>query len=269
MIDCHIHTNYSPDGHVSPEAVIKYAIKLGLKHIAIADHMDIDGAVIGNTPPQLPDNIAGYLATIKKLKHKYADKIYVAAGIEAGWSKDGETTVTAVLKKHSPDYIINSVHAVDGIDCYFAPYYENQAKLGNDRNAVYNRFYETIIESMDCSYHYHTVAHLDYIVRTAPYHDKIFKYKEFAPVLDRLLKKIIDYDKILEYNSSSYVACLVMPQIFERYYSFGGRKICFSSDAHTLERIGEKYIETAKIILDIGYDHWTIIQNEKTVKLPL
>jgi len=267
MIDCHIHTTYSPDGNVSPETVIKHAIKLRLKHIAIADHLDIDGATIGGVVPPLPDKIAIYIDTLKKLKQKYADKIYVSIGIEAGWSKSGEKETSAILKKHTPEYVINSIHSVDGIDCYWRTYFENQADIGNNRDTVYTRYFEAITESLDCPYPFHAVAHFDYIVRNAPYPDKIFKYTEFAPVLDKLLKKIIAYDKILEYNSSSYVAPLIMPQIFERYYALGGRKICFSSDAHTLDRIGDKYNEATKIMRDIGYKFWTVIQDTKPIKI--
>jgi len=42
LIDLHVHTNIS-DGSFSPEEVVRYAIKKGLKAIAITDHDSMEG----------------------------------------------------------------------------------------------------------------------------------------------------------------------------------------------------------------------------------
>ncbi|MCL2370340.1 MAG: histidinol-phosphatase HisJ family protein [Firmicutes bacterium] len=267
MIDCHIHTKFSPDCNTPPEAVVRQAIKFGLTHIVIADHMDINGATIAGGGGDLPHNAAKYIQTIQDLKSRYKDEIYVSLGVEAGYSSAGAKATADVIKNYPFEYIINSIHIVDGIDCYWESYFKAQAKIGRHRDTVYNRYYETIAESLDCPYPYNAVAHPDYIVRNAPYPNKIFEYSEFAPILDTILKKMIDQDKILEFNTTSYITPLVMPQIFERLYKLGGRKICFSSDAHTTERIGDKYPLACQIMRDIGYKYWTVIQNNKTIEL--
>lgn len=265
MIDCHLHTSFSGDGEVSPHNMILKAIDLGIKHIAITDHMDIDGATIG-VHPHLPHNVGKYLSTLSSLKQKYRDRIYVAVGVEAGWSKGGEALTKQIIDSNPFEYIINAIHTVDGIDCYHTEYFLEQAKLGRGRDEVYNRYYETILESLDAPYPFHAVAHLDYIVRNAPYADKIYKYCEFAPILDRLLNKIICLDKILEYNTTSYTTPLVMPQVFERYYALGGRKITFASDSHYLHNIAKNYNDAARVLKNIGFEYFTVLQDGKQIR---
>lgn len=45
-IDLHIHSSYSPDGISDPKMIVRYAKKLGLEGIAIADHNQIKGSLI-------------------------------------------------------------------------------------------------------------------------------------------------------------------------------------------------------------------------------
>ena len=42
MFDFHIHTDVSYDGHTTGEAVVRAAVKAGLKEICFTDHLDYD-----------------------------------------------------------------------------------------------------------------------------------------------------------------------------------------------------------------------------------
>ena len=42
MFDYHVHTSYSPDSQMLMETACSRAVELGLKEIAITDHIDID-----------------------------------------------------------------------------------------------------------------------------------------------------------------------------------------------------------------------------------
>lgn len=44
-LDIHIHSSHSNDGTVSPKEILKYAKKIKLDGIAIADHNDIEGSL--------------------------------------------------------------------------------------------------------------------------------------------------------------------------------------------------------------------------------
>ena len=42
LSDYHVHSSFSGDSSVSPEAVIEQAISHGLQHLCLTDHMDYD-----------------------------------------------------------------------------------------------------------------------------------------------------------------------------------------------------------------------------------
>ena len=43
-VDLHMHTHFSPDSEMSPEALVKRCLKIGLDCIAVTDHNTIEGA---------------------------------------------------------------------------------------------------------------------------------------------------------------------------------------------------------------------------------
>jgi len=254
MIDCHLHTSFSPDSDTAPEALIERAIELGLKYIAVTDHTDIN--------QNWRFDPAAYFAKLTPLKQKHANKIYVAIGIEAGWTPDSQAEMAGIINSHPFDYVINSVHAIKGSECYWRPHFK-----GRSRETVYNEYYEAITDSLDADFRFDTVGHLHYIMRNAPYPDRIFEYSDFAPVLDKLLGKIISYGKILEYNTNDPATFPAVDQIFARYYTLGGRKVCFSSDAHTADRVAYGYDRTVKALKGIGFGYWTAVQSGKHTQI--
>ena len=42
--DLHMHTHFSPDSEMSPQALVKRCVKVGLDCIAVTDHNTIEGA---------------------------------------------------------------------------------------------------------------------------------------------------------------------------------------------------------------------------------
>ncbi len=47
--DLHLHTNYSPDSLITPEALVERCLKLGINCLAVTDHNTIEGAQIMQT----------------------------------------------------------------------------------------------------------------------------------------------------------------------------------------------------------------------------
>lgn len=262
-IDCHIHTNFSMDGKENPEDVVLKAIDLGLSHICITDHMDI----FYSDPTVLPFNLRSYTATLQALKQKYAHKIYLAVGLEVGFTKKNALENKKKLSGYTFDYIIDSVHDVGDSDCYMPSHFS-----GADRNTIYAQYLQAVLQSLDVPYLIHTVGHLGYIFRNAPYAQKLITDNAFDALLNVIFAKILARGVILELNTSTYglnSATLPNVEILKKYREAGGKKICFSSDAHNLSRIAEGYEAAAQNALDCGFTYWTVIQNNKEVRFEI
>ena len=120
--DCHLHSSHSGDSNTPMEEMILQGISRGLTTMCFTEHQDI------NYPdsPDGPGNIFllntdSYLYELACLKDKYQDKIRLLFGVELGLQPEIMRQNAVYAKSYEFDFIIGSIHGVDGLD----PYYDN------------------------------------------------------------------------------------------------------------------------------------------------
>lgn len=259
--DLHTHTFFSADGRQDMRVMIDTAISLGLKYYGTSEHFDYDYVAkhvkIGGKEVRQIDADA-YFSRGRAMQNEYREKIRFLVGAEFAYddSSRAQEKYCAAAEKYSPDFIINSVHTCLGKDCYFPDFF-----VGISKEFSYNAYLFRILESLDAPYPYDIVAHIGYCSRNAKYADVKLRYRDFSDILDAILKKIIEKDKILEINSSAKTAgspFIPDTDILQRYFDLGGRKVIFSSDAHDETRIGEKREIVSETLKKIGFTHVTL-----------
>jgi len=238
MKDFHTHSNYSFDGKESIEHIVQAAIAKGITTLAITDHFEVQNGVLTFSQEKL----TAYIQEISALKTQYKTQITLLCGLEVGYVKKYATLLADALKPHNFDYIINSVHEVGGDDCYFEAYFKDKIK-----ETAYGEYLEAILDSLDAPYPFHTIGHIGYVCRNAPYSDPSLNYIDFKDIIDKILRKIIAKNKALELNpnvsgkAKTHDAFFPNLQILTAYKNMGGKKVIFGSDAHTLDRLGDMY----------------------------
>lgn len=266
-IDCHDHTCYSPDSERTPREAVEEAVGLGIGVLAFTEHMDL-----GFPNDKRPEGelifdyrvTRKYFEDIEALREEFRGKIEIIAGIEAGFTPGDEAETAARLAELPFEYVINSVHICHGLDCYWAGYFD-----GYTKERAYGEYLDAVRASLDAPYPFHTVGHLGYISRPAPYEPKKLVYEEYADKLDDILRTMIARDKILELNSSvaslekEGEICLPHPSVLRRYRELGGKLITFGSDSHARGRMGKNYDKVAELAKSEGFAEWTIVKNGK------
>lgn len=270
LTDFHTHTEFSADSQAPIEEMIETAIKKGLKYYGISEHINYDydecGLKFHDQEEIDPDK---YFERARFLQEKYKKDITLLVGAEFGFN-DSENCKNRYLKfyeKYSPDYVVNGVHTCLNEECYFPEFSKNREK-----RYAYGEYFKCVLESIDAPYHYDIVAHIGYCSRNAVYEDKKIRYAEYSQILDKILTKIIEKDKILEVNTSSRSAgseFIPDTDILQRYFDLGGRKISFGSDAHFPERICEKYQLVINALKEIGFTCLTIPLFNEHVKIEI
>ena len=99
-------------------------------------------------------------------------------------------------EKYRPDFVVNSVHGVEGRD--FARF-----SFVHDKKTLYKDYLKLVRESLDAPYPYDIVGHIGYIARYVPFEDKNFDLDTFGADVDEVLLTIIKKGKILEVNSAN------------------------------------------------------------------
>lgn len=269
LTDMHTHSAFSHDGKNSLAEMLAEALNRGIAFYGVSDHFDHEVTTserelrsqARNTPP------AEYFHAARHLQEDYAGYMNVFVGAEFGYSDDESTwrQYSEICDAYRPDYVINSVHCIDGQD--FARY-----SFPKDERETYTDYLRLVRNSLDAPYPYDVVGHLEYVVRYAPFDRREIRLRDFQEQIDDILQTIIDKNKILELNSATKQLprdTLPNAEILKRYYELGGRNISFGSDAHLTERIADKRERVTALAASIGFRYMTIPFRGEYIKTEL
>lgn len=261
MIDCHLHSKFSHDGRQTLDEIIDRAKALGMRYIAITEHLDRDYLYCGlmeRFASQL--NLAKYEKGFREAT-AHAGDLEIAFGVECGYSAPAVEQYQKDLAAYPFDVIINAVHSVGKHDLYTVP----PAKKP-PREAHYKEYLNAVLQSVHAPYDYDIIAHIGYAARYVNYEDRTLYYDKTAALIDDILKSIIEKGKTLELNAhAKSLGLTLMPEyeIIKRYRALGGTQLSFGSDAHTPNRIGEDYAAAAALAKELGFTHWTVYKNRQ------
>ena len=262
MIDAHTHTTFSFDAKSDPVAMAERGKELGLKYMAFTDHYDRDYAHIFRYRFIKQLKLDKYVEEMIKMKEKYP---FLALGIECGYSVRAEKDYCNNIPFDKMDYIVNSIHTIDKLDCYEQAYFRKF-----DKETAYKQYLVKILESLDAKYEFDTVAHIGFVRKNAPYKDASMPLSEYGDIIEAILKKIIEKDKTLEVNSNiKYKDFMPTAEVLRLYYDLGGRNVTFGSDAHITDRVADMYTDAAELAKSIGFTYWTVYRERKPQKIEI
>ena len=281
LTDVHTHSTFSPDGINSLEEMVRTAQEKGLIFYGVSEHIDYDLQLAGTVSDAYASggytDEDAYFHAARHLQDDYAGVINFLVGAEFGYTDDERATkmYQEFIQKHSPDFVVNSVHSLNGVDYWNGTnYFEEKdgQKVARDKDEVYKEYLKLLLRSVQVDYGYDIVAHVGYATRYAPYEDRGMAYKDYAAEIDEVLKEIIARGKILEVNSSnSKGVSMTLPDedILQRYFDLGGRKISFGSDAHGVDRVADKREKVVEMLKKIGFTYITVPCRGEHIKVEI
>lgn len=247
MFDYHMHSTVSFDGHNTPEQMVQAALDAGLKEICFTDHID---HIPGSDEQAMIFRQEDYDKAYNGLR---AQKLKIRFGMEFGLLPDNAAEFHKDLRRRDFDFVLGSVHFLDGEDVYFAPYWD-----GKTVAQAYRDYLEGTLRCVQAHNDFDVLAHLSYICkcRANPTHE-LLRYGEYRELIDEILLCLVQKGKGLEMNTSGVDRCggfLPTADIFRRFKELGGEIVTVGSDAHTFDRVGQYTSDACRILGDIfGY----------------
>lgn len=270
MIDYHLHTSFSKDGKEQMNNICLAAQKKGLKYIAITDHLDYDDLLSENWEIKDITGENGYLAEVKRMQ-KLFPGIDIALGVEAGYTPSGNNKIIEKINLIKPDFVIGSVHFIDGVDIYHSEFFD-----GKTKKQAYNEYLEKVLESIyPLSKYSNIIGHLTYISKSpnVPYKDPAVHYIEHKDIIDEILKNIIDLRLGIEINTSGLlrkVNCMLPDlEIVKRYKELGGEILTIGSDAHLAKYVGTGINDAYIVAKEAGFKYIAIFPNGEQIKIKI
>ena len=247
MFDFHMHTHVSFDGRDKADNMVKAALKAGLTEICFTDHMDYDPL---DPNHKLHFDIADYNKEYDNLE---SPGLTIRRGFEFGMLPDNRAQFQKDLQLREWDFVIGSVHFVDGLDVYYPEFWEGKTP----QYGILRSFEDTLtcVKNHDG---YDVLGHLTYIGKSTsnPLKRPIL-YKDYREMADEIMKLLVQKGIGMECNTSGLDACAdFLPGIeyLRRFKELGGEIVTVGSDAHHSNRVGQYCREAAEILREIfGY----------------
>ncbi len=244
MFDYHMHSRVSFDGHNTGLEMALAAKAKGLKEICFTDHIDyVEGEnMIFDTDV--------YNAEYNGLE---VPGLKIRRGMEYGITPYNLDQFKIDLQRRPFDFVLGSVHLVDGEDVYLEPFW-----VGKRVEEVVPRFLEETLRAVSVHTDYDVLGHLTYIskARANPGH-KLIRYEEHKEILDEILIQLVRHDKGMEVNTSGIDKCggpLPTMDIVKRFKELGGKIVTVGSDSHDTARVGQYTHEMVQQVKEIfGY----------------
>ena len=250
----HTHTTFC-DGSLTPEAMVKAAIKKGCESIGFSEH----SYVAFDTYYSMSLDLTGeYIIEVNTLREKYKRKIEIFLGIEHDY-----------LTESVPDgldFVIGTAHYVE-MDGEFVSVdagakHQNmmvEKYFGGNYYIMAEKYFEVMADIINKT-NADIVGHFDLV---AKYNFDGSKFDEMHPryvgaalgAMDEILKDC----KLFEVNTGAmfrfnkpepYPSVFLLKELRKR-----GGEVILSSDSHDAESLCFKFHEMQELLKSCGFDH--------------
>lgn len=263
------HTHHERCGHANGTIrdYIEAAIDRGLHMIGIADHSPYFSSDEEQPFPHITmgkSQFPEYVSEVLQLKEEYKGKIEVLLGVESDFFPEHVEVYRKCFDPYPFDYIIGSVHHVDGISIFKKDRWEG---LTNEVKLKTKETYYNLIEQSARSGMFQILGHIDAMKGY---------YPEFSAIqseaVERTIKIIAEYDLALEVNTSGKMKYVggwyPADEILEKAHHYGA-KITFGSDAHDPSRVADDFDQVRAKLKEIGFKEWAYFKERKLHLTPL
>jgi len=257
-----MHTIHCGHAKGSVQEMVEAAMKKGVETVGFAEHFPYPPDV-----PDLPgDSIASsesfkqYIQDVGIVQKKYSNRIHVLLGAEVDYHPQYMEWIRNQLSRTHFDYLIGSVHLLDGKPIDFNQEYLNRLiqEIGGESD-FWNQYWEAVHHLLDEPW-LNVVGHLDL--------PRKFLSCDFAfsdqSMIRKILQKIKHKDLAIDVNTSG-IAKTTDQQIYPapiilRVAAVLDVDVMIGSDAHAPEEIGRAFESTRQLLLSSGFSHYVTFE---------
>ena len=166
---------------------------------------------------------------------------------------DNRDTLRKDLTRRPFDFVMGSVHFVDGVDIYYESYWTDKKPEDAER-----RYFEYVLACVQAHDDFDVLGHITYIgkIMANPSRRPIL-CKEYPEIIDEILRILVQKGKGLEVNTSGFDRCgayLPSADYLRRFKELGGEIVTVGSDAHDPSRVGQYCRDACEMVNSIfGY----------------
>lgn len=259
MVDYHLHTKLCGHACGEMEEYLAAVARQGLTEVGFADHLPLYFLPPSERDPGLAmaaEDLPVYVEAVRKLEGD--SPVRVKLGIEADYVPGWENRLAALLASFPFDYILGSVHFIDGWG------FDNPAEMEGyrryDNKTLYRRYF-TLVQQAALSGLFDIIAHPDLIKKFGfpPPDGLIPLYEETAAAFKKA-------GICMEINTAGLrapAAEIYPSREFLHICCRHGVLVTLGSDAHRPADAGAGLPEAVALIKEAGYREVAVFKKRK------
>lgn len=256
------------------EALVARAVALGMPTYGLTEHAPrvdpehvfAEERSMGWDVAHLARLFGDYAAEARRLQAAYAGRIELPVGFEIEVVPVGRyaEVMQGLREQYRFDYIVGSVHWVDGIIIdYTRALFDRAVEACGDREQLALRYYETVAE-MVAALRPEVVGHLD-LLRRYGGEDPAFETPAVRKRARAVLALMVEQEALLDINTAALRKGLATPYpapwLLEAARDLGVA-CCFGDDAHRVSEVGAGIPEARDYLLSHGIGAVTVLARE-------
>jgi histidinol-phosphatase (PHP family) len=244
------------------EPVVMRAIEAGFTHYGLSEHSpryrteDLLAGEEDLTPLDLETTFEAYVAHARSLREKVAGRLDLLVGFETERLPPGDwiRRMTALRARFKPDYIVGSVHDVDGLVIDYTPEATQQvAEAKGGMEELRLRYFDAV-KDLVSALRPEVVGHID-LIRKFDGQNPSFSPQVYRRI-EEALEAVKSVGAVLEVNCATYRRGLgpVYPllPILERARSMG-IGVTLGDDGHGAHDVGVGLDASMRAIASAGF----------------
>ncbi|MBE6848594.1 MAG: histidinol-phosphatase HisJ family protein [Ruminococcus sp.] len=260
-MDCHTHTDCSPDSDAPAAAMLASAQAKGIGVYALTDHIELcrfwqQGFY--DVPARNEEDFFDYAARYERAmqqnqmaKALWRGDMQIISGIEMGEPNADFALAESLLQDKRLDFVIASLHELpDKLDFYFLDYAQE------DVDALLNAYFSELLRICQWG-KFDVLGHLTYPLRYIAQAGITVDMAQWREPVAECLKAVIRNRRGIEINTSGYSQSYGKPypdrECLELYKDLGGSILSLGSDAHAPSAVGGGIAQGAALAKACGF----------------
>lgn len=262
IADYHVHENYSsdaPTGYV--ESYIQEAERKDIQEIAFTTHYIIQ---LDREHGIQENQINEYIENIRRADEE--TDIKLKAGLEVDYFPDSERELGRILDEHSLDFVLGSVHYVNGLDIGSRRQSPNFF-LGRTISEAADEYYTEWKKAIESGL-FDVIAHPDYWRKfIGLVYDSSVEWGDYGSILFKALDSMASYDVGFEVNTSAYRHGLKthypIQEFIQAAFEAGVKTVTVGTDSHSPSHLGYRTSLAIDELRKAGFRYISLFTDRK------
>lgn len=254
LVDYHVHTARCGHARGAIERYVEHAIDSGLSELGFSDHLYLYWLAPDQRDPELAMadwELDFYIEDVERCRARYRDDIVIRLSVEADFVLGHERQLEGILRRYDWDYVIGSVHFLDGWGFDDQRFLSGYARW--DIDVLYRHYFDVVGASAETGL-FDTIGHPD-LVKKFGHRPRADPGAEYARLAERFARAGV----CVEVNTAGLrkpIGEIYPHPDLLRACRAAGVSATLGADAHAPYEVASDLASAVTLLRDSGYHEY-------------